>query len=189
MTPDPSDVARQQYTPRTEATADELAAWTQRRTAIGERVAALNEQGVCYQCRELSDGGVLGPQFVVADETDVRIVLASDPRVPGHTIVVWKQHVHDFTELDDEATARLFTVCRNTARALRGALSGAERVYQVTMCDGPVNHLHVQLIPRYAGTPIGSRRLVDARGPVLDGDRLVAAVRAVYQALPDHQQA
>ena len=86
--------------------------------------------------------------------------LASDPRVTGHTIVVWKPHAHDFTELDDAATGRLFTVCRDVARAIRRALPGVERVYQVTMCDGPVNHLHIQLIPRYAGTPIGSRRLV-----------------------------
>jgi diadenosine tetraphosphate (Ap4A) HIT family hydrolase len=41
-----------------------------------------------------------------------------------------------------------------------------------------VNHLHLQLIPRYAGTPIGSRRLVDPRGPVLDGPELAAAIRA-----------
>jgi diadenosine tetraphosphate (Ap4A) HIT family hydrolase len=175
--------AADQYVPRTEASAAERAEWAQRRAAIGERVAALTGQGICYQCRELAEGDVLGPQYLIGDEEDIRVVLASDPRVPGHTIVVWKPHAHDFTELDDQATTRLFTVCRDVARALRGALAGVDRVYQVTMCDGPVNHLHVQLVPRYAGTPIGSRRLLDARGPVLDGDDLAAAVRALYAGL------
>lgn len=178
----PGNAATQRpYTPRTEATADELSRWKQRRAQVGQRVVALNEDGICYQCRELSHADVLGPQHLIADYEDVRIVLASDPRVPGHTIVVWKPHVHDFTDLDDAATARLFTTCRNVARALRLALAAVERVYQVTMCDGPVNHLHVQLIPRYAGTPIGSRRLIDPRGPVLDGEQLVAAIQATYQ--------
>lgn len=136
-----------------------------------------------YQCREQSHGDVLGHQHVITDDEDARVVLALDPRVPGHTIVVWKRHVHDFSELDDRETARLFLICRDVARALRTALTDVERVYQVTMCDGPINHLHVQLIPRYAGTPIGSQRLIDPRGPVLDGDRLAGAIRGAYQGL------
>lgn len=176
-----NDADQLRYTPRTEASTDEVYRWQQHRAEVGERVVDLNEHGVCYQCRELSGADVLGPQYVITDQEDVRVVLASDPRVPGHTIVVWKPHVHDFTELDDAATARLFTTCRDVARALRVALTDVERVYQVTMCDGPVNHLHVQLIPRYAGTPIGSRRLIDPRGPVLDGEQLVAAIRTAYQ--------
>ncbi|MBA8794047.1 diadenosine tetraphosphate (Ap4A) HIT family hydrolase [Friedmanniella endophytica] len=124
----------------------------------------------------------MGPQDLIVDEADVRVTLALDPRAPGHSIVVWKSHVQDFTELDDGETARLFTVCRDVARALRASLTGVERVYQVTMCDGEVNHLHIQLIPRYEGSPIGSRRLVDPRGPVLDGADLARAVKAAFDA-------
>ncbi|SDS47355.1 HIT family protein [Microlunatus soli] len=169
------------FCPRTRASEDELARWKERRRIVGERVADLNARGICYQCRELATGDVLGPQHLIIDEPDVRVVLASDPRSPGHTIVVWKPHAHDFTELDDDATARLFSVCRDAAHALQTAISGVERVYQVTMCDGPVNHLHVQLIPRYAGSPIGSRRLIDPRGPVLDGDLLAGAIATAYE--------
>lgn len=146
-------------------------------------MAALSESGVCYQCEELSTGDVLGPQCLILDASDVRVVLASDPRAPGHSIVVWKAHVQDVTQLDDVAVARLFTVCRDVARALQCALSGVERVYQVSMCDGPVNHLHVQLIPRYSGTPIGSQRLVDPRGPLLDGELLAARIGDALRTL------
>ena len=168
------------YTPRTIATDDELRRWKRRRTEIGQRVRNLHDHGVCPSCRELSDGDVLGPQHHIVDDDEIQVVLALDPRTPGHTIVVWKAHAHDFTELDDHQTARLFTTCRDVARALRAALTDVERVYQVTMCDGPINHLHIQLIPRYAGTPIGSQRLVDPRGPVLDGDQLASAIRTAW---------
>lgn len=171
--------------PEREPTTAELAAWQRRRSAIGERAAALQDAGTCYQCADLASGGdILGDQDVIVDHDDVKAVLALDPRVPGHTIVVWKRHAHDFTELDDEETARLFTICRDVARAIRSAITGVERVYQVTMCDGPVNHLHLQLIPRYAGTPIGSKRLVDKRGPLLDGPQIAAAIGAAYRSRP-----
>lgn len=167
--------------PVREPTTAELTAWQESRAAIAERVSTLNAAGICYQCEDLRSGGaVLGDQNVIVDHDDVKAVLALDPRVPAHTIVVWKRHVHDFTELDDTETARLFTVCRDVARAIRAAITGVERVYQVTMCDGAVNHLHLQLIPRYAGTPIGSRRLVDARGPLLDGSRLAEGIARSY---------
>jgi diadenosine tetraphosphate (Ap4A) HIT family hydrolase len=163
---------------------EEYREWQTHRDAIGEHIAALNEAGVCYQCRDLeTGGGVFGEQCVITDEPDVKAVLAPDPRVPGHTIVVWKRHAHDFTELEDTETARLFIVCRDISRALRSAVAGVERVYQLTMCDGPVNHLHIQLIPRYAGTANGSARLVDSRGPLINGPEIAAAIGTEYRAL------
>lgn len=114
---------------------------------------------------------VLGEQHVIVETEEAKVVLTLDPRAPGHTIVVWKSHRHDFTELDESSTATLFTLCRDVARAMTQALAGVERVYLVTMCDGPVNHLRVQLIPRYRGSPIGSTRPVDRRSPVIDGGK------------------
>ena len=40
---------------------------------------------------------------------------------------------------------------------------GCERVYMCTMCDGPNNHYHIQLIPRYAHEKRGSRNFVKER--------------------------
>ena len=65
----------------------------------------------------------IGEQCVIAEDSEFRAVLAPDPRAAGHTIVVWKPHVHDFTELDDVATARLFVACRDVARAIRAAIA------------------------------------------------------------------
>lgn len=169
---------------RRSPTEEEIRQWHERRAALGDRIAALSRAGICYQCEDLASGGaVFGEQCVIAEDDEFRAVLAPDPRAGGHTIVVWKPHAHDFTELDDAATARLAVVCRDVARAIRAALAGVERVYQVTMCDGAVNHLHVQLIPRYAGTDNGSARLVDRRGPLIDGPAIAAAIGRAYSEL------
>lgn len=40
---------------------------------------------------------------------------------------------------------------------------GCERVYLCSMCDGPNNHYHVQLIPRYSYEKRGSKNFVKER--------------------------
>jgi diadenosine tetraphosphate (Ap4A) HIT family hydrolase len=166
-------------TPRTSPTDDELAAWRTRRDRTDARVRELLDRGLCWQCEDERTGEqTLGERFRLLEEPRIRAELAADPRSPGHAIVVWTPHVQDFTELDADETAALFDAARRVARALQRALAGVDRVYLVTMSDGPVNHLHLQLIPRYAGVEIGSRRLVDPRGPLLDGAELAGAIRA-----------
>ena len=39
----------------------------------------------------------------------------------------------------------------------------SESVYLCTMCDGPMNHFHVQLIPRYPFEKRGSTNFVKVR--------------------------
>ena len=38
-----------------------------------------------------------------------------------------------------------------------------ESIYLCTMCDGPINHFHVQLIPRYKNELRGSKNFVKER--------------------------
>jgi hypothetical protein len=44
-----------------------------------------------------------------------------------------------------------------------------------------LNHLHLQLLPRYAGERIGSTRFVAERRPLVDGEDTVRRMRAVLQ--------
>jgi diadenosine tetraphosphate (Ap4A) HIT family hydrolase len=52
-----------------------------------------------------------------------------------------------------------------------------ERVYLCSMCDGPVNHYHIQLIPRYRSEKRGSRNFVKPRGAYVPDEARLAQVR------------
>ncbi|CAA9582111.1 MAG: hypothetical protein AVDCRST_MAG87-3495 [uncultured Thermomicrobiales bacterium] len=149
--------------------------------ALSERIAALKAAGICYQCHDLATGELFGDQTVIADNARIRIVLDPNPKSRGHTIVVWKPHQADFSELEPGETAELFVRCTELANAIKRGL-GAEKVYLVTMCDGEPNHLHIRLIPRYAGEPIGSKRFVAPRSPIGNAEATATAIR---NALPD----
>ncbi len=144
--------------------------------SLGEHISELRAKGICPTCRDIEHGDVFSGQVVVDEDDSVRIVLEMFPRAHGHTIVVWKPHHEDFTTLAPEDTAALFQHCTRVARAIKRGL-GAEKVYLVTMCDGYPNHLHVQMLPRYAGEPTGSKRFVGARAPLEDGSAIAQRIR------------
>ncbi len=87
-------------------------------------------------------------------------------------------------QLSEEEACRVFQVCVRTVKAIKEAL-GAEKVYLNTMCDGGINHLHLQLFPRYAADPIGSKRFVAERQPLADGQEIASRIRAALQFSED----
>lgn len=154
-------------------------AWRDQRRALSNRIEALTRQGICYSCYNLRTGEVFPDQSVVWDDPMFQIVLEPHPRMRGHTIIVWKPHRSDFSELQQDEAGHCMRVCCAAAQALKTAL-GAEKVYLNTMCDGEINHLHFQLLPRYAGDRIGSSRFVLPRQPLEDGAAMGAAIRHAF---------
>ena len=65
-------------------------------------------------------------------------------------------------ELPDALCKEIYSFARRTMQAIK-EVYGAESVYLCTMCDGPMNHFHVQMIPRYAYERRGSRNFVKER--------------------------
>jgi diadenosine tetraphosphate (Ap4A) HIT family hydrolase len=62
-------------------------------------------------------------------------------------------------------------------RALK-EVYGAESVYLCTMCDGPMNHFHVQLIPRYEYEKRGSKNFVKPRQEYVEDKEKIKAMRS-----------
>ena len=145
-------------------------------------IGDLQAKGICYACHDLATGEVFGGQSVVFEDPDFRVALDMNPRMLGHTIVLFKPHREDLCELTGEEAGRVFAFAVLVSRAIRDAL-GAEKVYLNTMCDGGVNHFHLQLFPRYAGDSIGSNRFVAPRGPVIDGAETASRIRAALLRL------
>ena len=53
-----------------------------------------------------------------------------------------------------------------------------ERVYMCTMCDGPNNHYHIQLIPRYSDEKRGSKNFVKPRKEYIHDEVMISAIRS-----------
>ena len=150
--------------------------WRQKREALKDRIETLRQQGVCYICHDQRTEQVFGQQPVIYEDDRFKVVLDLYPRARGHTIVVYKPHREDISQLTEEETAVLFQLCVRVVNAIKQAL-GADKVYLYTMCDGDINHLHIQLLPRYSGDPIGSKRFVAPRAPLTDGEATARRIR------------
>ena len=130
------------------------------RQTFAEQVEALKNVGECPTCY-----GIYPPADDKIFYEDARIIcmLEAYPRNPGHTILAFKAHYDDISELPPAEGAAIYPVMHKAIHALKVHL-GAEKVYVCTMCDGKRNHLHFQLIPRLAGDAIqGSRLFVKTR--------------------------
>jgi histidine triad (HIT) family protein len=153
---------------------------------LRKRIEELRQHGICYACHDLKTGELFGHQDVVFEDAQFRVALDLNPRMRGHTIVLYKPHREDLSELSQEEAGRVFAFCALVTRAIKEGL-GAEKVYLNTMCDGGINHFHLQLFPRYPGDPIGSERFVAPRGPVVDGPETARRIRAALLRLREKE--
>ena len=76
------------------------------------------------------------------------------PISPGHTLIIQKRHVSTFFDTTAEERLAMFELMDKAKRGLDAELKPA--AYNIGVNDGPaagqtVPHLHVHLIPRYAG--------------------------------------
>lgn len=77
-----------------------------------------------------------------------------NPRSPGHSLVIPKEHVRVLEELDDEVISEVFTMVKNVEKAIRSALD--PDAFTVGINDGEaagqeIPHLHVNIMPRFEG--------------------------------------
>ncbi len=146
------------------------------REQLTRRIDELRQQGICYSCYDLETGQLFHGQHIVFEDDLFRVALDLYPRMRGHTIVLYKPHREDLSQLTEEEASRIFALCVLITTAIKEGL-GAEKVYLNTMCDGGINHFHLQLFPRYPGDSIGSERFVAPRGPVIDGTATAHRIR------------
>jgi histidine triad (HIT) family protein len=125
----------------------------------------LTDRGICPTCYNRTHNYCL-----TGDETDktlfendlFKCILVHEPRAEGHSIIVSKEHYKDMMEIPDVLCQEVFVFAKKAMNILK-MVYGAESVYLRTMCDGPMNHSHVQLIPRYRFEKRGSTNFVKER--------------------------
>ncbi len=145
--------------------------------------AELVDMGVCPTCYDKAHGGcVYGNQTerMLFENDDFECLLISNPRAPGHAIISTKNHYKDMMEIPDDLCRDIYSFARRAMQAIK-SIYRAESVYLCTMCDGPMNHFHVQMIPRYASEPRGSRNFVKERNCYISDEKKVLLLRKLLK--------
>lgn len=128
-------------------------------------VANLVDAGICPTCFDKKNNNVLygkNDDKMIYEDDDFECFLASNPRANGHVIISTKKHFKDMMEIDDELCSKIFILAKKVMNDIKKVYQ-TESVYLCTMCDGPMNHFHIQLIPRYSNELRGSKNFVKPR--------------------------
>ena len=99
---------------------------------------------------------------MIYEDDKYECFLVGNPRAEGHTVVSPKKHFKDIMEIDDETCKEIFLLAKKLMAIIKKVYK-SESVYLCTMCDGPMNHFHIQLIPRYSFEKRGSKNFVKPR--------------------------
>ncbi len=121
--------------------------------------------GICPTCFDRENNNILygnNKDKIIYEDEDIECFLVGNPRANGHTAITSKKHYKDMMETDDELCKKVFTFAKKMMNIIKEVYE-SESVYLCTMCDGPMNHFHIQLIPRYSNEKRGSKNFVKPR--------------------------
>ena len=125
----------------------------------------LTDMGICPTCFDrATDRALYGDDSLLKtyEDDDIECLFVPNPRADGHMMISTKKHYHDMSEAPDDINEKIIRFVRAYMNIIKEVYS-CERVYLCTMADGPMNHYHVQLIPRYSFEERGSKNFVKPR--------------------------
>ena len=128
-------------------------------------VADIVDSGICPTCFDKQNDHILygnNANKMIFENEKFECFLVGNPRANGHAAISTKKHFKDMMEIDDQTCNEIFLLAKKLMNSLK-RLYNAESVYLCTMCDGPMNHFHIQLIPRYSFEKRGSKNFVKPR--------------------------
>ena len=141
--------------------------------------AALTDMGVCPTCYNRENNECLygeNASKMLYEDNDIECFLAGNPRAEGHTVISTKMHYKDMMEIPDDLCDKVFKFSKKVMNIIK-EIYGSESVYLCTMCDGPMNHFHVQLIPRYSFEKRGSKNFVKERKEYIEDKEKIKILR------------
>jgi histidine triad (HIT) family protein len=95
----------------------------------------------------------------IYEDKDIIAFMDIQPVNTGHILVVPKKHVELIADLDDETSAKMFTIAKRINKALRKSDIKLEGI-NYFLADGEaagqeVAHAHLHIFPRYKGDGFG----------------------------------
>ena len=139
----------------------------------------LTDRGICPTCfNRLYNGAVFGDNKdkLLYEDEDIECFLVGNPRADGHMCISTMEHFHDMSEAPDWLNEKIIRFAKQFMIILKDVYQ-CERVYMCTMCDGPNNHYHIQLIPRYGFEKRGSSNFVKPRKEYIHDEEKVKQIK------------
>lgn len=127
--------------------------------------AILVDNGICPTCFDKNNNHLVygnNEDKILYKDHLIECFLVGNPRCAGHVAISSIKHYKDMMEIDDDLCKHIFSFAKKMMNILKTVYQ-SESVYLCTMCDGPMNHFHIQLIPRYDFEKRGSKNFVKQR--------------------------
>ena len=143
----------------------------------------LTDLGICPTCFNRENGGTLygdNSDKMIYEDEDIECFFVGNPRAEGHLCISTMTHYHDMSEAPDFLNEKIIRFAKRLMVIIKEVFS-CERVYMCTMCDGPNNHYHIQLIPRYAYEKRGSGNFVKPRSVYVYNREKLERVKALLK--------
>lgn len=134
----------------------------------------LVDLGICPTCFDRENNHILygdNSEKIIYKDSDIECFLVGNPRADGHLCISTISHFHDLSEAPNEINEKIIRFTKYLMVCIKEVYQ-CERVYLCSMCDGPNNHYHVQLIPRYANEKRGSSNFVKPRKQFVYDERV-----------------
>lgn len=141
--------------------------------------AKLTDMGICPTCYDKEHNNILYGDIkdkMLYENDSLECFLCGNPRSVGHTIISSKRHYKDMMEIPDDLCKEIFIFAKKMMNILKKVYK-SESVYLCTMCDGPMNHFHIQLILRYKNELRGSKNFVKDRTNYIHNQEIVDRLR------------
>ena len=143
----------------------------------------LIDSGICPTCYNKEHNYCVygdNRDKLLYENEDFECFLVGNPRAIGHTIISSKEHFKDMMEIPDELCEKVFRFAKKAMKIIKEVYR-SESVYLCTMCDGPMNHFHIQLIPRYEYERRGSNNFVKERKEYIEDKEKIKELRCLLK--------
>jgi len=115
------------------------------------------------------------PAHFVYEDEQCAVILDRFPAVPGQVVIITKEPVDYFFELDDELVAHLLRVAKRVAKALDKTFNTVRTCLVIEGLEVP--HTHIKLYP------ITEKKLNTSPGPEADDETLAKQAEEIKRAL------
>ena len=145
--------------------------------------ADFTDSGICPICFDRENNNILygdNKDKIIYEDKDIECFLVDNPRANGHTTISSKRHYKNMMDIDDELCKKVFIFSKKIMNIIKKVYE-TESVYLCTMCDGPMNHFHIQLIPRYSNEKRGSKNFVKPRFNYVEDKEKIEKLRKLIK--------